>query len=328
MKVFFDEQVAIDKHLRGTRKKTQGGRFLTDLNKEALEKYEEAGRIASKVRERMRSIVKEGMRIIKICEEAEETIRKMGGKPAFPCNVSVNEVAAHYTSPPGDKRTIPKRSVVKIDIGVHIDGYIADTATTLCFNPDYEDMVQTSQIALETAISTIRPGISISEFGSKIQSVIESRGFKPISNLTGHQIKRYMIHAGKSLPNVSHISFRKIREGEVYAIEPFVTVLEAEGKVIEGKESHIFRFLKKKNLRLKESKNLLKIIEKNFRTLPFAKRWLRRYGSMELFEPAFMELLKSRCVMAYPVFIEASGKWVAQFEHTVYIGKDGAVVLT
>ena len=296
------------------------------LNREALEKYEEAGRIASKVRERMRSVVKEGMRIVKICEEAEEAIRRMGGKPAFPCNVSVNEVAAHYTSPLGDERTIPEGSIVKIDIGVHVDGYIADTAATVCFNPEYEEMVQTSQIALETAIRTIRPGIFTSELGSKVQRVIESRGFKPISNLTGHQIGRYMIHAGKSLPNVSHVSFRRIREGEVYAIEPFVTTLEAEGKVIEGNESHIFRFLKRKNPKQRESKKLLRFIEKKFRTLPFAKRWLKKYGVLD--ESAFMDLLESRCLLAYPVFVEASGKYVAQFEHTVYIDKDGPVVLT
>jgi len=301
---------------------------LADLDKEALEKYEEAGRIASKVRERMRSIVKEGMQIIKICEEAEETIRRMGGKPAFPCNVSINEVAAHYTSPPGDERTIPKGSIVKIDIGVHIDGYIVDTAVTVCFNSYYEDMVQTSQIALETAIRTIRPGISTSELGSKVQKIIESRGFKPISNLTGHQIGRYMVHAGKSLPNVSHISFRKIHEGEVYAIEPFVTTLKGEGKVTEGKEAYIFRFLKRKNLRLKESKKLSKFIERNFKTLPFAERWLKKYGPMDLYKPAFMEMLRSKCLIAYPVFVEPSGEWVAQSEHTVYIDKDGAVVLT
>jgi len=301
---------------------------LTALNKEALEKYWEAGRIASKVRERMRRFVKEGMPIIQICEEAEETIRRIGGKPAFPCNVSVNEVAAHYTSPPGDGNIVPKGSIVKIDIGVHIDGYIADTAVTVCFNPQYEEMVQTSQIALETAIRTIRPGIFTSELGSKVQSIIESRGFKPISNLTGHQIGRYMIHAGKSLPNVSHISFRRIREGEVYAIEPFVTTLKAEGRVTEGDESYIFRFLRKKNLKSRESKRLLRFIERNFKTLPFAERWLMKHESTGSYKPAFTELLESKCVMAYPVFVEASGEWVAQFEHTVYIDKDGAVVLT
>ncbi len=296
------------------------------LNADVLEKYEEAGRIASKVRMKIEDTVREGMRIIDICEMVEENIRNLGGEPAFPCNVSVNEIAAHYTSPPGDERIIPDGSVVKIDIGVHIDGYIVDTATTVCFNSEYEDMVQTSRIALETAIRTIRPGISTSDLGSKIQRVIENRGFKPISNLTGHQIGRYMIHAGKSLPNVSHVSFRKIHEGEVYAIEPFVTTPNAKGRVIEGEEAHIFRLLKRKKIKLKEAMRLLTFIERKFRTLPFAKRWLIKDHILNEF--AFTHLLESKCIMAYPVFIEESGQWVAQFEHTVYIDKNGAVVLT
>jgi len=296
------------------------------LNADVLEKYEEAGQIASKVRMKIEDSVREGMRIIDICEMVEENIRNLGGEPAFPCNVSVNEIAAHYTSPPRDERIIPDGSVVKIDIGVHIDGYIVDTATTVCFNSEYEEMVRTSRIALETAIRTIRPGISTSDLGSKIQRVIENRGFKPISNLTGHQIGRYMIHAGKSLPNVSHVSFRKIHEGEIYAIEPFVTTPNARGRVIEGKEAHIFRLLKRKKFKLRESRRLLTFIERKFRTLPFAKRWLIKDHILNEF--AFTHLLESKCLMAYPIFIEESGQWVAQFEHTVYIDKSGAVVLT
>jgi len=296
------------------------------LNADVLEKYEEAGRIASKVRMKIEDSVREGMRIIDVCEMVEENIRNLGGEPAFPCNVSVNEIAAHYTSPPGDERIIPDGSVVKIDIGVHIDGYIVDTATTVCFNSEYEEMVRTSRIALETAIRTIRPGISTSDLGSKIQRVIENRGFKPISNLTGHQIGRYMIHAGKSLPNVSHVSFRKIHEGEIYAIEPFVTTPNARGRVIEGKEAHIFRLLKRKKFKLRESRRLLTFIERKFRTLPFAKRWLIKDHILNEF--AFTHLIESKCLMAYPIFIEESGQWVAQFEHTVYIDKSGAVVLT
>ncbi|KYH39502.1 MAG: methionine aminopeptidase [Candidatus Bathyarchaeota archaeon B63] len=299
---------------------------MARLDREALEKYEEAGLIASKVRDRMERIVREGMKIIEICEEAEDAIRRLGGKPAFPCNVSINEVAAHYTSPPGDERVIPERSVVKIDVGVQIDGYIADTAVTVCFNPEYEEMVQTSQIALEAAIRLLRPGLLISELGSRVQNAIESRGFKPVSNLTGHQIGRYLIHAGKSLPNVSHVSLRKIREGEVYAIEPFVTTRRAEGRVKEGREAHIFRLMKTRGFKRKESRELLRYIRNNFRTLPFAKRWLERSGLM--YESAFGDLLGSRCIMAYPVFVEASGEWVVQSEHTVYIDKEGPVVLT
>lgn len=298
------------------------------LAEEALEKYRHAGQIAAKVREEMRRKTKEGMRLIEICEKTEQLITNMGGRPAFPCNVSVNEVAAHYTSPPNDDKTVPGDSLVKIDIGVHIDGYIADTAVTVCFAPELEDMVQTSEAALETAIKTIRPGIHTSDLGSAIQKTIERHGFKPISNLTGHQVGHYMVHTGKSLPNVSHISFSKIQAGDVYAIEPFVTVKDAAGRVEDGPQAFIFRFIKRKPVKEPEARHLMRYIEKEYRTLPFAERWLKAYEKTHEYKAAFTKLLASKCIMAYPVFVEASQKPVAQSEHTVYIDSHETIVLT
>ncbi|MEM2111394.1 MAG: type II methionyl aminopeptidase [Candidatus Bathyarchaeia archaeon] len=298
------------------------------LSEDVLEKYHCAGNIAAKVREEMRKITKEGMPIIEVCEKTEELIRKFGGKPAFPCNVSVNEIAAHYTSPPNDKKVVPEGSLVKIDIGVHVDGYIADTAVTVCYNPEYESMVRSAEEALERAIKIMRPGLSISHLGSEIQKVIQSHGFKPVSNLTGHQIGRYTIHTGKSLPNVAHSSINKIQAGEVCAIEPFVTLREAKGVVENSPESYIFRFIKSKSVKEAEVKQLMRFIETNFKTLPFAERWLKNYGPFQQYKNGFAHLLSIRCLMAYPVFVEVSRKPVAQAEHTVYIDKEKAIVLT
>jgi methionyl aminopeptidase len=298
------------------------------LAEDVLEKYRCAGRIAAKVREEMRRKTKERMPLLEICENTEQLIVNMGGKPAFPCNVSVNEVAAHYTSPPNDDKMVPENSLVKIDIGVHIDGYIADTAVTVCFAPELEDMVETSEAALETAIKTIRPGIRTSDLGSEIQRTIEHRGFKPISNLTGHQVGRYMLHTGKSLPNISHVSFTKIGAGDVYAIEPFVTVKDAAGKVEDGPEALIFRFIKRKPLREPQARHLMKYIEEEYRTLPFAERWLKAYDQMYDHRAVFADLLASKCIMAYRVFVEVSRRPVAQSEHTVYIDNNGVTVLT
>jgi methionyl aminopeptidase len=298
------------------------------LPKEALQKHKRAGRIASEVREEMRKSVREGMPIIDICEKAESIIREKGGKPAFPCNVSVNEIAAHYTSPPKDRRTIPEDSLVKIDIGVHVDGYIADTATTACFNPEYDDLVNTAEKALKKAVESLRPGLFTAKFGSLIEGTVKARGFKVVSNLTGHKIGRYIIHAGKSLPNVFQISASRVKLGEVYGVEPFVTLADAAGKVENGPEAHIFRFLKRKALKNPYSKRLLSYIQKNFRSLPFTERWLQDLIPSNHYESAFSELLSSKSLMAYPVFLEASGKPVAQAEHTVLIVEDGCVVLT
>ncbi len=298
------------------------------LSAEVVEKYRRAGKIAAEVRELMKRTVTEGMPVIDVCEKTETLIRQKGGKPAFPCNVSINEVAAHYTSPPNDKRTLPPGALIKIDIGAHVDGYIADTAVTVCLNPEYENLVTAAEGALNAGVKAIRAGLFTSQFGSTIQKTIESYGLKPIANLTGHQIGKYMIHAGQSLPNVSHISTKRIVANEVYAIEPFVTLKNAAGRVGSGKETHIFRYVKPKTLRNEHAKKLCHFIVENFHTLPFAERWLRNVVSPDKHKAAFSELLSSKTLTAYPIFVEVSGKPVAQAEHTVLVTKDGCEVLT
>jgi len=287
-----------------------------------------AGKIAAEVREQVKHIVREGMPIIDICETAEGLIRQKGGKPAFPCNVSVNEIAAHYTSPIGDKQIIPTGSLVKVDIGAHVDGYIGDTAFTRCFNPEYDNLVAAAEEALQVGIKSLRAGESISHFGSIVQRAIESHGLKPVANLTGHQVSRYILHAGKALPNVSHFLAGKVSADETYAIEPFVTQKNAAGRVRNTRETYIFRYVKQKSLKNADSKRLLSYIVENFRNLPLTERWLRNVVSSENYGAAFRELISSKALMAYPVFVEASGKLVAQAEHTVLIMKQGCEVLT
>jgi methionyl aminopeptidase len=299
-----------------------------NLSDTILKKYQLAGKIAREVREEMRDFVQEEMPIIEVCEKAEKLIRERGGKPAFPCNVSIDEIAAHYTSPPNDDRVIPTGSIVKVDVGVHLDGYIADTAVTICFNPEYENLVRAAEAALKSAVKSVYAGMSTTKLGSAIQKTIKSYGCKAVSNLTGHQIDRYLIHTGKSIPNVSHIVGSRIREGEIIAIEPFVTISNAAGRVREGKQATIFRFVKRKSPKSPEAKTLLNYIEKNFRTLPFTERWLKGVIAHKNHFTAFQELLRSKSLASYYVFIEASKKPVAQAEHTVFVVKNGCKVLT
>jgi methionyl aminopeptidase len=301
---------------------------MSDFDKEAIEKFKQSGKILRETREEIKDFVREGMPIIEVCEKAESLIIEKGGKPAFPCNVSINEIAAHYTSPPKDNKRIPEKSLVKVDIGAHVNGYVTDTAVTVCFNPEYKSLVEASEQALKKAIKSIHPEMPTSRLGAIIENTIKSHGFKPISNLTGHQVGKYLVHAGTSLPNVAHISFSKIKLGEVYAIEPFVTLPNATGRVENCEEFTIFRFIKPKSLKNTYAKQLLKYIEENFRTLPFAERWLQALMPEEHCRKAFQELLSSKAVMGYPIFVEASRKPVAQAEHTVLIVEDGCVVLT
>ena len=298
-------------------------------DKEELEKFRLSGRILRETREEMKTVVKEGMLVIDVCEKTEALIRVKGGKPAFPCNVSINEVTAHYTAPPGDTTRIPEGCTVKVDLGVQVDGYVTDTAFTACFNPEGRAMANTAEQALKVAIDNIHGGMALGKIGSLIETTIRNRGFKPISNLTGHSVGRYLIHAGMSIPNVAQpMSLSKVKSGEVYAIEPFVTLPEAIGRVDDSPQTTIYRLLKAKSVKTDAAKKLLKHIETNFRTLPFAERWLIGVVPKEQHAAAFKELLSSKSVMSYPVFVEASGKPVAQAEHTVLLNDEGCEVLT
>ncbi len=297
-------------------------------DKEELEKFHLSGRILRETREEMRAIVRENMPIIEVCEKAENLIRQKGGKPAFPVNVSINEVAAHYTSPPGDTSTIPAGSTVKVDIGVQVDGYVTDTAFTAPFSPEGRAMTATAELALKTVIDNIHGGMQLGDIGALVEKTIRNRGFKPISNLTGHSVGRYLIHAGTSIPSVSGFNPHKVETGGVYAVEPFVTTPDAEGRVDDNPQTTIFRYLKAKSLKTDSAKKLAKHIEANFHTLPFAERWTIGVLPQEKHKAAFKELLASKSIMAYPVFIEVSKKPVAQVEHTLLIKEDGCEVLT
>jgi len=298
------------------------------LPEDILQKYYKAGKIASEVRGAARNMVRETMPIIEVCEKVESMIREKGGQPAFPCNICINDVAAHYTSPPSDTNVIPNGSLVKVDLGVHIDGYIVDTATTVCLNPEYAPLFEAAENAINKAFKSIRDGAKASEVGGLIQTTIESYGFKPIWNLNGHKMVRFTLHAGKSIPNVSRLNGTKIEADEVYAIEPFVTYKNANGKVVDSTETFIYRYVKERPQKEEGAKLLLQKIKTEFYTLPFSKRWIYNELPPEEFEGAFNELLYSRALMAYPVLVEESGNIVAQVEHTVIVTENECIVLT
>jgi len=294
---------------------------------EAEEQYIRAGKIAAKVREQIRGEVKPGVKAIEICERVEFLTRQLGGVPAFPCNVDINQVAAHYASPPGDPTLIQQGQMVKVDIGVHVDGYIADTAVSICLDPTLTPMVKVAEEALAMAMKVTKAGARASDIGATIEHTIKNRGFRPIKNLTGHKLSRYIIHAGRSIPNVAGYELHRLEEGEVYAIEPFTVLNNAVGEVRDGPPSHIYRFEKKRNLD-GVPKQMLTYIQQEFRTLPFASRWIMKRFPGPEGQKAFSDLLGVRCIMSYPQLLEKSGGIVAQAEHTVIVQKDGCLVTT
>jgi methionyl aminopeptidase len=299
-----------------------------------IDMYKKSGKIVSKVRKKAADYVKEDMKIIEVVEFVENGIVELGGNIAFPCNVSVNDITAHYTSPAGDEKTIKSGDVVKIDLGAHIDGYIADSAVSVLVGDDipeemrekHQNMIKASLEGLENGISAIKAGVEIGKVGEIIEKAINDRGFNSVSNLTGHSMDRWIVHSGLSMPNVKENNPHKLEEGDVIAIEPFAT--DGVGRVTDMKEAYIFKFLRDRPMRLLHAKRALNIIKKEYKSLPFAQRWLKDRFSEHHLNAAMRLLISSRAVYPYHVLREKSNAVVAQSEHTVIVESDGCTVIT
>ena len=293
-----------------------------------IEDYVKAGKIAGEVRENVRQKDWIGSTLAEICEYVESEIIKRGAKCAFPVNTSLNEVAAHYTAEPNDPKTVSDADLVKIDLGAQVNGYIADTAVTVNYDPQYDSLVQAAENALQAAMSMIKVGVKSKDVGRKIQNTIMDMGFKPIANLSGHSLDQYTIHAGKTVPNMWTIGSFSFSENEAFACEPFVTTKNALGFVRNGKIKNIYALVSRKKTKDDEADKLLEYIWNNFNMLPFALRWIVKEWEEKEARKMLDFLIKKKVVKAYAILVEANGKTVAQAEHTFIPTQTGVTITT
>jgi methionyl aminopeptidase len=291
-----------------------------DLTNEEHEKHREAGDILSTVLEEARKRVEVGASTLEVAEFAEERVRELGGGLAFPTNISLDEEASHATPTRDDDATFGE-TVVCLDVGVHVDGYIADAATTVDLRGESE-LVEASEAALDAALETVEAGVHTGEVGAVIETTIDEYGFNPIVNLSGHGLGKYDAHTGPNVPNRGVDSGVELEAGMVLAIEPFATT--GSGKVNEGAEEEIFELLETKSVRNRRARDLQETIETEFGRLPFAARWLdSRRASMSL-----RRLKAANAIRGYPILKEDDGELVSQAEHTIIVTDDGCEITT
>lgn len=293
-----------------------------------VREYIKAGKIASEVRENTRKKYHVGSTLLEICESVEKEIESKGGKCAFPVNTSLNEIAAHYTAEPNDNTVVKDTDILKIDLGVQMNGYIADTAVTVCYDPDYDYLVQAAETALKEAISIIREGTKSSDVGKIIENTVKQMGGIPIANLSGHSLDQYTIHAGKSVPNIWSIGSFSFLSTEAYACEPFVTTPDGLGFVREGRIHNIFSLATRKRTKDEEANKMADTIWQNFNMLPFALRWLTPQYDEKKARSLLDKLIQHKVVRSYPILVEANNQRVAQAEHTFIPQTNGITVTT
>lgn len=301
------------------------------MEEEVIEKYKQAGEIAKQVREFTVNYVKPGMKLLDIAEAIDNKIEELGAVPGFPVNLSLNEVAAHYTPKPKDQ-TIAE-GILKIDIGTCVDGYIGDTAITLDLteNKEHKEMIEANTAILNATKKIINPELEVGDIGTTISEELEKFNtqnktkFNIIPGLTGHGLEEDTIHAKPTIPNYKNSNPKKLNK-TVFAIEPFVT--SGSGEVYEGEGGGIYR-LENPNaqVRDRDARKILQYIITTYKTRPFCARWLEKEGFNKI-NFTLSILTKQRIIHHFPLLIEKTKSPVSQMEHSFLINDDEAICLT
>jgi methionyl aminopeptidase len=293
------------------------------MDQKILDSYKKAGKISVQVRQEVLAKIRPGMKILDLAEMIEKRIIGLGGHPAFPVNIGINEITAHYTPTVSDETVIKPGDLVKIDIGVHVDGYVSDQAFTYC--SEKNGMITAAVKAVDAGIAVIRPGVKVHEISRAIHEAVKHTGFGVIVNLTGHGLEQYVIHGSPSIPNVENENGYVLKEGDVIALEPFIT--ESNGVVKDSEPVEIFSFLQPKPVRVPEARKILELSASEYKGLPFCRRWIISKGISQFKTSFSLRQLESvDALTSYPVLKESRGKPVAQAEHTIIVGNPSVVI--
>ena len=298
---------------------------MPSVSDESLKNYLRAGVIAKEAREFGISHVRAGMTSLELANAVETLVFERGARCAFPVNIGVNEVAAHYTPSRDNNLVFKTGDIVKIDVGAHVDGYAADTAATVEVGTSrYADMIKSAEDALSMVIEMVRPGTQLSSIGATVSRTIRGAGYRPVENLTGHSMERFNLHAGLSIPNIETKDKTAVAEGMILAIEPFSTAGSA-GKVGGRGRGPIYRIVRDRKAH-SEVMALFERMKNEFGGFPFAGRWCEKLSPNP--EPLVTKMYRLGMIMSYPVLTELSNGLVAQAEHSVLVTSSGCRVLT
>jgi methionyl aminopeptidase len=296
------------------------------MDSHELECLRKAGRIVKECREWAVERIRPGVKVRDVLETIEVMTRERGGEPAFPAQSSRNHIAAHYCSPPGDPTTYREGDCVKVDIGVHVDGYIADSAASVDLSADdrWTPLIRASRDALAAAIECAKVGTTVGELGSAIERTIVAAGFQPVRNLTGHGLARWKVHTSPQIPNFGERGGETLRADSVVAIEPFACT--GRGYIKESGKAEVFMMIRPPRKAKALDREVLRVLD-SWRGLPVARRYFLHLDR-EVVEDTLGKLARQGSLMRFPPLVEEEGVMVAQSEHTLILSKGGVEVIT
>lgn len=216
-----------------------------------LEKMRAAGMLVYRILNELRGMVREGITTLDLENEAEKMVTDAGARAAFkgyyvpaagrrfPCVLctSVNEEVVHGV--PSAKRVLGAGDIVKIDIGVELEGYYGDSATTVAVGeiaPQTQRLLKVTEESLEKAIQEMVAGRRLLDVCGAVQRHVEGNGFSVVREFVGHGIGS-RLHEDPHVPNYvdTKASNPRLREGMVFAIEPMVSAGGPDTRVLSDR---------------------------------------------------------------------------------------------
>mmetsp|Transcript_54845 Transcript_54845/g.63068 ORF Transcript_54845/g.63068 Transcript_54845/m.63068 type:complete len:387 (-) Transcript_54845:216-1376(-) len=313
-----------------------------------IDKYQAAGKIANETLEKIIKKCVPGAGIVDICafgdEEIEKEVKKVYNKKklekgiAFPTCLSVNEICGHFSPLRSEPCALKEGDLVKIDLGVHIDGFISITAHTIVVSEKADavvegrkaDVIHAAYNALQVALRLLKPGQKNNDVTEHIAKVVESYKCNPVEGVLSHELKKHLIDGNNCIINKATFDQKvddyEFQVNEVYGLDIIASTGEGKPRETEVRCTVYKRAIEKAySLKLKASRQFFSELNERYPTLAFS---MRSFEDETVAKLAVNECVKHELLHAYPVLAEKEGELVAQFKYTVMILKGGTVVVS
>lgn len=310
---------------------------------EVVTKYKSAADIVNRALQLVISECKPKAKIVDVCEKGDSFIQEQTGNMyknvkkkiergvAFPTCISVNNVVCHYSPLASDETVLEEGDLVKIDMGCHIDGFIAVVAHTHVVQDGpvtgrKADVIAAANTAAEVAMRLIRPGKKNKDVTEAIQKVAAAYDCKIVEGVLSHQMKQFVIDGNKVVLSVTNPEVRvddaEFEENEVYAVDIVASTGEGKPKMFDEKQTTIYKRAVDRNyhLKMKTSRFIFSEINQKFPIMPFTARALEEKKA----RLGLVECVNHDLLQPYPVLHEKPGDLVAHIKFTVLLMPNGS----
>lgn len=314
----------------------------TIANDLVVTKYKAASEIVNKALAAVVDKAQVDASVMQLCELGDSIIindtgamfkreKEMRRGIAFPTSISINNCICHYSPSKSDPDLKLKHGdLIKIDMGGHIDGYIAVVAHSLVVGATKEspvtgpaaDAMHAAHQAASAALRLVIPGGENDVVTETVKKVAESYNCKPVSGMLSHELKQFRIDGDKTIIQNPTEAQKKNHEScefevnEVYAVDVIVSTGEGKGKELDSKATIYKKTEEVYQLKMKASRAVLSDVDKKFGVMPFT---LRYFDDEVKAKMGLKECLNHKLIEHFPVLHEKEGEFVAQFKFTVLL---------